>query len=55
MKFMELNMTLEEKAKYIINDIKKENYAVALTYSASECDYSSINQQCIKEHCPFYK
>ncbi len=24
MKFMELNMTLEEKAKYIINDIKKE-------------------------------
>ncbi|WP_407400563.1 DUF5714 domain-containing protein [Treponema sp.] len=31
-----------------------ENYAVALTYSASECEYSSINQQCIKERCPFY-
>lgn len=32
-----------------------KNYNVHLEYSSVKCEYSSINQQCIKERCTFFK
>lgn len=32
-----------------------KNYQVKLTYSSLKCDFSSINQQCIKGRCPFFE
>lgn len=40
-----------QKAIEFIN----ENYSVKLEESSVECSYSSKNEQCIKERCPFYK
>ena len=31
------------------------NYDVHLEYSAVKCEYSGINQQCIKDKCTFFK
>ena len=31
-----------------------KNYSVKLTYSSPKCAFSSTNQQCIKERCPFF-
>lgn len=32
-----------------------EHYGVKLEYEEMKCEYSCINEQCIKERCPFYK
>ena len=32
-----------------------ENYEVKLDENTIECIYSQMNEQCIKERCPFYK
>ncbi len=37
-----------------IEFVKKE-YGVELESEHIECDFSSLNQQCLKERCPFYK
>lgn len=39
------------------NGIKyvNEHYGVTLEYEEMKCEYSSINEQCIGERCPFYK
>lgn len=31
------------------------NYGVHLEYEKMSCDYSKLNEQCIKERCPYYK
>ncbi|MCQ2593577.1 MAG: DUF5714 domain-containing protein [Treponema sp.] len=31
------------------------NYGVKLNYSEQKCSFTSINQQCIKERCPFFE
>lgn len=31
-----------------------KHYPVELGYEAGTCEFSSVNQQCIKERCPFY-
>ena len=33
----------------------KNEYGIELESEPIECDYSSFNQQCLKEKCPFYK
>lgn len=35
-------------------DYVNKNYDVELTYSSQKCTFRSINQQCIKERCPFF-
>ena len=30
------------------------HYSVTLEYEHMKCEYSSINEQCIKERCPYY-
>lgn len=30
------------------------HYDVKLEYEDQKCEFSALNQQCIKEHCPFY-
>lgn len=32
-----------------------DNYSVHLEYKAIGCRFSALNQQCIKERCPFHK
>ena len=32
-----------------------KNYDVHLEYSSVKCEYSEINQQCIKDKCTFFK
>lgn len=32
-----------------------QNLGVVLTFSLQKCSFSSVNQQCIKERCPFFK
>ena len=31
------------------------HYGVTLEYEEQECEFSHLNQQCIKQRCPFYK
>lgn len=31
------------------------HFGVTLVYEDRKCDFSPLNQQCIKERCPFYK
>ena len=31
------------------------HYGVTLEYEKMKCEYSGINEQCIKERCPFYE
>lgn len=33
----------------------KEKYGIDWKVSTPDCDFSNINQQCIKERCPFHK
>lgn len=40
-----------KNAVTFIND----NYKVKLEYEKLKCAYSNLNEQCIKERCPFYK
>lgn len=39
------------------NGIKyiNDNYAVTLEYEEVKCEYSDMNEQCIKERCPYYE
>lgn len=32
-----------------------KTYDVELTFSSVNCEYSSVNQQCIKERCPYFE
>lgn len=36
-------------------DYMNEHYDAVLAYNPSRCEYSSMNQQCIKERCPYYE
>lgn len=46
-------MTIAEKAEFIIRDIKCES-GVKLEIEEIKCEYSHLNEQCIKERCPYY-
>ena len=35
-------------------DYINNNYDVNLEYDQMKCEYSNLNEQCIKERCPFY-
>ncbi len=43
-------ITLINGAKFV-----NEKYNIQMEYSNIKCTYSSINPQCIKQRCPFYK
>ncbi|MDE6953142.1 MAG: hypothetical protein K2P09_04960 [Erysipelotrichales bacterium] len=36
-------------------DFVKERYGIELEKENVECEFSSMNKQCIKEECPFFK
>ena len=33
----------------------KEHYDIVLEDTDEKCEFSYLNQQCIKERCPFYQ
>lgn len=37
------------------NDYVNEHYNVSMEYEKMKCEYSKINEQCIKERCPYYE
>ena len=43
-------IAFREGVRYI-----NEHYSVALEYEDQQCEFSELNQQCLKERCPFFK
>lgn len=43
-------LSIFEAAKYV-----KEKYGINMVINNIECEFSKLNQQCIKDRCPFYK